>query len=75
MSFCKLNVHSVWSTKYREPVLIEPYRLELFQHIKSRALSKGLLIDALDGYVEHVHCLFQMGSSQCAAQVIKEIKG
>jgi hypothetical protein len=37
MSFSSVNVHAVWTTKYREPLLKEPFRSLLFDHMRETA--------------------------------------
>jgi putative transposase len=42
MSFVKLYVHAVWSTKDRLPFLSDNIREKLINHIKDYAQSKGV---------------------------------
>lgn len=75
MSYIKITVHAVWSTKRREPLLIQDKRNLLFHHIKENARTKGIYIDTINGYLDHVHCLISLGSEQTIAKVIQLIKG
>ena len=61
MSYIKIMVHVVWGTKNREPVLISEKRKLLFDHIRTNAKTKGIYIDTLGGYTDHVHCLVSLG--------------
>jgi REP element-mobilizing transposase RayT len=61
MSYIKIMVHAVWGTKQRQPILEKSKREILFEHIKKNAYSKGIYIDPLSGYTDHVHCLISLG--------------
>src|SRR4030095_3367944 len=75
MPFIRVWIHYVWSTKNREPVLIDKYRYPLFDHIKQNALLKKIYIDRLNGYYDHVHCLLSLGSDQTIEKTAQLIKG
>jgi REP element-mobilizing transposase RayT len=64
MSYIKVWLHFVWSTKDRKPFLTDEIRQKVFQHIRENAREKGIFIDFINGYVEHVHCLISLGSAQ-----------
>jgi putative transposase len=68
-------VHVVWGTKNREPVLTGEKRKLLFEHIRSNAKMKGIYIDTLGGYTDHVHCLLSLGGDQTISKVVQLIKG
>lgn len=71
----KIWIHLVWATKYRNPVLTEEIRLQLFEHIRTTALSKGIYFDCINGYTDHVHCLITLGANQNIGKVVNLIKG
>jgi REP element-mobilizing transposase RayT len=75
MSYIKIMVHVVWGTKNREPVLTSEKRRLLFDHIRSNAKTKGIHIDTLGGYTDHVHCLVSLGGDQTISKVVQLIKG
>jgi REP element-mobilizing transposase RayT len=68
-------VHVVWGTKNREPVLTSEKRKLLFAHILTNAKTKGIYIDTLGGYTDHVHCFLSLGGDQTISKVIQLIKG
>mgnify|MGYP000087097347 CR=1 FL=1 len=76
MSYLKVYIHFVWSTKNREPFLntIES-RQKVWQHIKENANSKGIYIDFINGYEDHCHCLISLGINQSVDKVMQLIKG
>jgi len=75
MAYVKIWVHIVWTTKNREPVLTNPKRKLLFSHMRENARLKGIYLDFIGGYLEHIHCLISLNSDQTIAKTIQLIKG
>ena len=75
MGYIKIYVHFVWTTKDREPVLRKEIRERIFTHIRENARAKGIFIDFIGGYLDHVHCLISLNSNQTISQTIQLIKG
>ena len=65
----------VWSTKNRKPVLSKNIRKELFPHIKKNAKEKGICIDFINGYTDHVHLLVSLNKEQSISGIVQLIKG
>jgi REP element-mobilizing transposase RayT len=47
----------------------------VLQHIRENAESKGILIDCINGWVDHVHCLVALKKHQTVSQVAQLLKG
>ncbi len=75
MPHVKVWVHFVWTTKNRYPYLTDDIRGRVFQHIRENAKEKGIFLDHINGYLEHVHCLISLGTSQTISDIVKLIKG
>lgn len=75
MSFVKVMIHAVWGTKNREQVLLKSGRTQLFSHIRENVLKKGIYIDTINGYLDHVHCLFELNAEISLSQTLQLIKG
>jgi putative transposase len=75
MSYVKNWLHCVWGTKNGLPLLRKEIRKEILNHIKSNAKSKGIFIDTINGYSDHVHCLISLNADQTLAQVLQLMKG
>jgi REP element-mobilizing transposase RayT len=75
MSWVSIWVHLVFTTKNREKILVKEIRNEVFQHIKQNADKKGIWIDSVNGFMEHVHCLLSLNNDQSISQVTQLIKG
>jgi putative transposase len=75
MSFLKVWLHIVWSTKLRKPLLTDDIRTSVFMHIKNNANTKGIYVDHINGYIDHVHCLVSLEANQTIAQTVQLLKG
>jgi putative transposase len=75
MSFIKVWIHYVWSTKHRQAILKEPYRTQLFDHIKENAFKKNIFLDRINGFDEHVHAIISMGTHQTIDNIAQALKG
>ncbi|HKI47066.1 MAG TPA: transposase [Balneolales bacterium] len=76
MSWVRIWVHLVFSTKNRVPLLrTEEVRLQVFKHIKENAKEKSIWLDSVNGYQEHAHCLISLGKEQTISKVVQLIKG
>jgi putative transposase len=76
MSWVRIYVHLVFSTKNREPYFNSvELRKKVFQHIKDNADEKNIWLDCINGYQEHAHCLISLGKEQSISKVAQLIKG
>ena len=75
MSFIKVYVHYVWSTKNRQAFLNENIRYDIFSHIRENARNKNIYIDFINGYEDHVHCLVSLNDNLSIAKIAQLIKG
>jgi REP element-mobilizing transposase RayT len=75
MGYIKIWVHLVWTTKNRDPVLSTGSRKQIVSHIRENALNKGIYVDIVNGYFEHIHCLVSLGSGQNIDKIVQLLKG
>jgi putative transposase len=75
MSYLKVWIHLVWSTKNRKPLLSKEVRSILFPHIKKNAKEKGICVDFINGYSEHIHILISLNKEQTISRIVQLIKG
>lgn len=76
MSWVRVYMHMVFSTKNRKPFLNSPaLRKNVFQHIKKNATEKEIWLDCVNGYKDHAHCLISLGKEQSISKVAQLIKG
>jgi len=75
MAYVKILIHSVWGTKNRFPFFDKETRPIVWQHIKENATSKGIYIDRINGYSDHVHCLMYLNADMSLSKQIQLLKG
>jgi REP element-mobilizing transposase RayT len=76
MSWVRVYIHLVFSTKNRIPFLNSPeLRKEVFQHIKQNAEKKDIWLDCVNGYSDHAHCLISLDKEMSISKVSQLIKG
>ena len=75
MAFVKIMIHAVWGTKRRTPWLTGDIRPLVIEHIRQNARVKGIFIDRLNGYNDHLHCLMGLNADMSIAKVMQLIKG
>ena len=75
MGYVKIWIHAVWTTKNKVHSLSQNIRQEIFEHIKFNSNKKGIYLDHINGYVDHVHALVSLNVDQNLAEVMQLIKG
>jgi len=75
MPYVRNWLHCVWGTKNRVHFLTDGKKYEVISHIRTNAGVKGIYIDFLNGYSEHLHCLILLNCDQTLSKVIQLIKG
>lgn len=75
MSFVRILVHTVWTTKNRIPYLNDNLREDVIQHIRQNAIKKRIFIDHINGGKEHLHALISLSKNQNIAEIMQHLKG
>ncbi|MDN3585579.1 IS200/IS605 family transposase [Pedobacter aquatilis] len=75
MSYVKIWVHLVFSTKNRHPYLTKNIRYQVQKHIIENCEKQSIFLKAINGYTDHLHCLISLGKEQNIAKVAQLIKG
>ncbi|HKC34935.1 MAG TPA: IS200/IS605 family transposase [Chitinophagaceae bacterium] len=75
MAFVKIWVHAVWSTKNREQVLEKTILEIVCNHIKENGKVKGIFIECINGYFDHLHCLMLLNADTSISKQMQLIKG
>jgi REP element-mobilizing transposase RayT len=65
----------VWTTKDRVPYLRDQVRDSVISHIRENAKLKGIYIDHINGYHEHLHAIISLGGKQNISDIMQKIKG
>jgi REP element-mobilizing transposase RayT len=75
MSYLKILVHCVWTTRSRLPFLKDNIREAVISHILENSRTKDIYIDKLNGYNNHLHAIISLGGKQSISDVMQMIKG
>ena len=75
MSHTRIWIHAVWATKRHQHFFTAAIREKIFFHIKENATTKGIEINFINGFTDHVHCLIRLTGEQSTSKVIQMIKG
>ncbi|MBU0475416.1 MAG: IS200/IS605 family transposase [Bacteroidetes bacterium] len=76
MSWVRIWIHLVFSTKNREPFLItSELRKNVINHIKENSKAKNIWLEEINGYKDHIHCLVSLNREQSISKIAQLIKG
>src|SRR4051794_11827110 len=75
MSYVRIWVHLVFTTRDREQYFTKDIREKVIQHIVENAKLKDIYLEAIGGWSEHLHLLISLGKEQKIAKVAMLIKG
>ena len=76
MSWVRVWIHLVFSTKNRTPFLKSAeLRKRVFHHVRKNAIRKNIFLEAVDGYQEHMHCLISLNKIHSISETVQLIKG
>ncbi|MEE9439848.1 MAG: IS200/IS605 family transposase [Saprospiraceae bacterium] len=75
MSWVRVWIHVVFSTKNRAEFLHQSFRQNIFTHIKENAREKNIKLIEINGYTDHVHCLLLLNKDMSISKTMQLIKG
>lgn len=75
MSYTRIWIHAVFATKFREPLLTDALRPDLCGHMLENARKKQHFLDWVNGFYEHLHCLFELSKTRSVGETIQLLKG
>jgi putative transposase len=73
-SLAKVYLHTVYSTKHREPLLVDTWLDELFHVTGGTVNNLGCQSLIVGGVADHLHLLFQLSRTITIADAISKIK-
>lgn len=74
-AYSKIWVHAIWSTKNRTPCITNSLEVKLFPFIRNEFKELGCTLLIINGWTEHIHCLFLLNPKKSISEVMKQIKG
>ncbi|SRR6266536_4168138 len=73
-TYTSLHYHVVFSTKNREPFLIEAFRHRLFAYVGGIARENGMSALEVGGVADHLHLLLSIPASLAVSKPVQFIK-
>jgi REP element-mobilizing transposase RayT len=73
-SFASLNVHIIFSTKHRLPLLTPDLRSDLFAYWTEEVRAHRSMLLAVGGVLDHVHLLVSPSREIAVAAFVRDIK-
>jgi REP element-mobilizing transposase RayT len=73
-TYTSLHYHVVFSTKNRQPFLIEAVRQRLFAYLSGIARENGMTALEVGGVADHVHLLLSIPASLAVSKAVQLIK-
>ena len=74
-TYTSLYYHIVFSTKNRDPFLVETVRQRLFAYLGGIARENGISALEVGGVTDHVHLLLSIPASHAVSKAVQLIKG
>jgi len=75
MPYIRNWLHCVWGTKRRYPYLTHDNKSIILNHIRDNCKNKGIYLDFINGYKDHIHILISLNQEQKISDVMRLIKG
>lgn len=75
MSYTRIFIHFIWSTKNREELITKDLKPLLLEHIKANAKKKQIFIDTINCVEDHIHLLVSLGREQTVSKTAQLLKG
>ena len=75
MSYVKIWLHCVWSTKNSSCIIPQSFRPALLKHFRENAQEKNIVLDDINSHEDHVHALINLGKEQNLSTMIQYLKG
>ena len=74
-SFTKIWIHSIWSTKNREPLITPNVEITIHNNVRDEFAKSACHIEIVNGMPEHVHSLFLLNPKKRIIEVLQQVKG
>jgi putative transposase len=68
-------LHITFSTKYRQPLIYEPFEQRLHAYLGKTCNELQSQVIAVGGFTDHVHILCMLSKNISLAELVKKVKG
>src|SRR5665647_353730 len=74
MSYVKIWLHCVWSTKTGDCTIPMSFRPALLRHFMENTTVNCIVLDTINAHEDHVHALINLGKLQNLATTMQYLK-
>ncbi|MBO4530200.1 MAG: IS200/IS605 family transposase [Paludibacteraceae bacterium] len=73
-TYNQIYIHLVFAVKYRDAVISQSWRQELYKYITGLIGNRGHKVYAIGGMSDHIHILISLSPKQSISELVLEIK-
>ena len=73
-TYLSLHYHIIFSTKHRQPSILDSWRSELHEYLGGTVNGLGGFAQGCGGVADHVHLLVGLSATHCLADFVRELK-
>lgn len=74
-TYTQIHIHFVFSVKYREGIIANSWKEELYKYIAGIIKTNNHKLLAINGMPDHIHILIGVRPSQSVSDLMQDIKG
>lgn len=74
-TYTQIHIHFVFSVKYREGIIANSWKEELYKYIAGIIKINNHKLLAINGMPDHIHILIGVRPSQSVSDLMQDIKG
>jgi putative transposase len=74
-TFTQIHLHCIFAVKYREALIVDPWKEELHKYITSLVQERNHKMISINTMPDHLHMLLGMRPTQNLSDLIKIVKG
>ncbi|HLU93016.1 MAG TPA: IS200/IS605 family transposase [Membranihabitans sp.] len=72
--YSKVYLHTIFAVKYRQALLDQKWRQDLFSYMSGIINNRGNYSLAVNGYYDHVHLFFDYKGRELISDLVRELK-
>ena len=73
-TYCAVYIQLVFAVHCREPLILPQWEEELYKYIAGIMHNRGSKSIAVNGMPDHINILLKLSTSDCIADLVREIK-
>lgn len=73
-SLARLHIHLIFSTKHRQPLLLDTVREALHRYMATVLKTVGCPVVLINSVPDHVHILFDLARTVAVSNAVEEVK-